>query len=367
MKTVFIIFFIIIGQVLYGQNVGIGTNTPTEKLEVKNPDNSTVKISSTSFSDTSQLILSNRSGTTGTDFFFQNKEEEALFIGSSSDLVNNTSSNSLVITPQGNTGLGITPSTRLDVNGGVKVRGLNIFEMGANIAGKEVNAGKIAYNGFGKNALTFVGAGTNINNRAVYFFAEGGTGFGGPVDIEGQIKLFGNSGTNGQVLTSTGSSSAPVWKDAAYSNNIRFSYNLSKSSSSYNDSLNFEAAYNYNLNPSQVYIQPGNTHRLVIAKAGLYHFNGSLSMTHHLSGPDEQGLPNASISYYINNKQFVVESDFAHSLAILPDNNFVRTFPFSFDVYLSAGQTIKFYASIFGYGGGSHTKSGYVHGYLISE
>jgi len=122
MKTVFIIFFIIIGQVLYGQNVGIGTNTPTEKLEVKNPDNSTVKISSTSFSDTSQLILSNRSGTTGTDFFFQNKEEEALFIGSSSDLVNNTSSNSLVITPQGNTGLGITPSTRLDVNGGVKVR-----------------------------------------------------------------------------------------------------------------------------------------------------------------------------------------------------------------------------------------------------
>ena len=42
-----------------------------------------------------------------------------------------------------NVGIGTnTPTAKLDVNGGIKLQGLNLFEFGAGVAGKEVNAGK---------------------------------------------------------------------------------------------------------------------------------------------------------------------------------------------------------------------------------
>src|SRR5688572_16385899 len=100
-----------------------------------------------------------------------------------------------------NVGIGTsTPTARLHVNGMVKIDGLNVIEFGADIAGKEVNAGKIGYNSFGSGALEIVGAGTNTTNRAVYFFAEGGTTFSGPVNVQGNIRIQGNPGTAGQVL-----------------------------------------------------------------------------------------------------------------------------------------------------------------------
>lgn len=120
-----------------------------------------------------------------------------------------------------NVGIGTTsPTAKLHVNGAVKLEGLNLFEFGAGVAGKEVNAGKIGYNAFGQNALTFVGAGTNATNRAFYFFGEGGTTFNGPAtitgntNIGGQLQIDGNAGTSGQVLVSNGASS-PSWQSVA--------------------------------------------------------------------------------------------------------------------------------------------------------
>lgn len=76
------------------------------------------------------------------------------------------------------------PKFSIAADGTAQVLGSNLFEMGAGLAGKEVNAGKIGYNGFGRNALTFVGAGTNNTNRAFYFYGEGGSGFGGNIFLE---------------------------------------------------------------------------------------------------------------------------------------------------------------------------------------
>ena len=61
-------FFFLI-NIVNAQNVGIGTTTPQEKLEIKNALRSTLRISSTNFSDTTELLLSNRNNSnSGTDF-----------------------------------------------------------------------------------------------------------------------------------------------------------------------------------------------------------------------------------------------------------------------------------------------------------
>ena len=58
------------------QNTGIGTTTPTEKLEIKNPLRSTLKITSGGLADTTQLILSNSASGVGTDFSIKSMRED---------------------------------------------------------------------------------------------------------------------------------------------------------------------------------------------------------------------------------------------------------------------------------------------------
>jgi hypothetical protein len=88
-----------------------------------------------------------------------------------------------------NVGIGITPTAKLHVNGTIKMEGNNMFEFGGGVVGKEVNAGKIGYNAFGTNSLEIVGAGTNAANRQVYFFAEAGTTFNGPIFAGGSSSV----------------------------------------------------------------------------------------------------------------------------------------------------------------------------------
>jgi hypothetical protein len=164
-----------------------------------------------------------------------------------------------------NVGIGTsTPTARLHVNGMVKIDGLNVIEFGADIAGKEVNAGKIGYNSFGSGALEIVGAGTNATNRTVFFFAEGGTTFSGPVNVQGNIRIQGNPGTAGQVLTSNGVSD-PEWANAAFSNNTRFrvTFRTTTSGSDFMDLIETK----YNLNTSDITI---GANSVTVNKTGLY-------------------------------------------------------------------------------------------------
>ena len=77
----------------------------------------------------------------------------------------------------------------------------------------------------------------NYSINPAYFTPNGRLGLGvsnptevldvaGNINLTGLIKVNGNSGTSGQVLTSNGGSD-PTWKDAAYSNTVRFSFNIS--------------------------------------------------------------------------------------------------------------------------------------------
>ncbi len=121
-STLASILFFAVG--LYAQNVGIGTLTPTSSFEIKKPLKSTLKISTTQFTDTTQLIFSNRDFLNqGTDMLVSSNQEEGLRFSSSSDLPANTQNNIMQITPQGNVGIGTVPAEKLEVNGNAKING----------------------------------------------------------------------------------------------------------------------------------------------------------------------------------------------------------------------------------------------------
>jgi len=269
MKKYFSFFgnILLMNTCLFAQNVGIGDPLPSAKLTIAGsettPNGQAASLKIINIASTNAWYL--RAGATGT-----NTPANGFSIGDNANIHFNLLSN-------GNLGLGLIPqSARLHVNGPIKIEGSNIFEFGAGIAGKELNAGKIGYNAFGSNALEIVGAGTNSTNRRVFFFAEGGTHFSGPVNVAsnlntvGQLQLNGNPGIDGQVLTSNGAS-APAWQDQAYSNNVRFGVQLEHSGSSTNDSLRI-AYISYNLSPSDISTVIG-TRSITINRSGLYHFD----------------------------------------------------------------------------------------------
>jgi len=432
MKNIGIALSLFFPVLAAAQNVGIGTVTPSQKLEVRNALRSTVKISSASFTDTSELQLSNRNlSNQGTDFSLKNIREDGLYISSASDLPQNSSANSLVIKPYGfigindpapsarltiagsettasgqaaairlqntassntwylragaagtttpdggfsiadnsgyhfnmdqfgNLGLGIIPvAARLHVNGGVKIQGTNILEMGAGVAGKETNAGKIGYNIFGTNALTFTGAGTSLANRAVYFFAEGGTTFNGPVNLEAPLRVNGNAGTARQVLTSNGAAD-PTWEDAAYSNNVRFAFGISTNASAPTGNARFSTTH-YNLSPSEVTVA---TDEITISRAGLYHLDFFLSgETTFASAPASP--PRLYFSFQCGFTPMLLVN--SKVLDAASTTYFKMVESYSMNVYLPAGTVLRLFHS-FSSSGTSYFVNGHLLGHLISE
>ncbi|MCW3109221.1 MAG: Chaperone of endosialidase [Segetibacter sp.] len=262
-------------------------------------------------------------------------------------------------------GIGITnPTARLHVNGPVKLEGLSLLEFGAGVAGKELNAGKIGYNAFGTNALAIVGAGSSTLNRAVYFFAEGGTTFTGPVNVEGSIRVNGNAGVAGQVLTSDGSND-PQWKNAAYSNTTRFAVDFS--TSGYNTAIALSSRYN--LNATDITIGASN---ITINKTGLYHLDGFFYFSAAYSSAYVQAfVPVITLSIVTSSGPYT----YAENQELVPKTYYVSANPFysyqqkfNYDLYLVAGTSIYPGRTFNGQlTNGSFLNRGNLSGYLISE
>lgn len=75
----------------------------------------------------------------------------------------------------------LTETARITGAGNLLLRDKGVLALGSNVAGKELNAGKIGYEVFSPDALDIVGAGTDNTNRKVKVYAEGGTTFTGEV------------------------------------------------------------------------------------------------------------------------------------------------------------------------------------------
>jgi hypothetical protein len=97
---------------------------------------------------------------------------------------------------------------------------LGELEFRPGFVGKQADAGKIGYQRF-SDALDIVGAGTTGFNRKIQFYAEGGSGFTGPVNIAGSLaaswlQVDGRSGLYSWGLQSRLNSSqyADLWRDS---------------------------------------------------------------------------------------------------------------------------------------------------------
>jgi Chaperone of endosialidase len=88
-----------------------------------------------------------------------------------------------VIQQNGNVGIGVSkPEEKLHIDGNVNINSSYTIEFGANVAGKQVDAGKIGYEKFTLGTLDIVGAGTTQPLRKIKFWAEGGAIFTGAVN-----------------------------------------------------------------------------------------------------------------------------------------------------------------------------------------
>jgi len=339
-------------------NVGIGSPTPVARLTVGGyetaPNGLAAAIQLQNGASWNTWTM--RAGAVGTS-----TPSDGFSIGDNIDYHFNISS-------AGNIGLGtVNPTAKLHVNGGVKIAGANTVELGAGVAGKELNAGKIGYNSFGSGGLEIVGAGTNTSNRSVFFFADGGTVFSGPVDVYGAVRINGNPGVQGQVLTSTGSDE-PVWADAPYKNTTRFQVAFGSNTTG---SGNMDvSSTGYNLNPADITV---GANSITINRAGLYRIQGTYSgqVTYGTTTPPawepEVGVSIAFSGTMAGSHTIVSNVHFTRTNTI-PNATYYAFGRYSIDLHLIAGAVLRFSKSLVTNGSPVYTFTGTnIHGYLISE
>ncbi len=368
------LLIIILYQCIFGmsQNVGIGITNPVGRLQVNHLSSIT--------SPTVLLYDSAISGSPG--IRFQNQGSPAHFeisafprnTGSSSffDFTHSSMVGPLItLRGDGNFGIGTNnPSDRLSVvgttllNGDIKIAGLNLLEFGSAVAGKEVNAGKIGYNAFGQPALTIIGAGTNTTNRKVFFFAEGGSTFSGPLlvtgnsNIGGQLQLNGNSGSAGQVLTSNGVA-APSWQAAPENypatDRIMLPVATSLLPSAITAPVNFGAVY-YNLNPAT--FSPGAS-AITINTTGLYEIEGKLDINSGNVTVSAGGAPITEVNLLVNNgvttRIYQQIAERLDQFSAGASTSFKELIPFRIMLHITAGTTFSLNGIIYQYNTASGT------------
>lgn len=331
--------------------VGIGTTSPDAKLTVVGNDatfnglDAAIKLQNTSSSNAWYLRVGGGSGTA--------TPLNGFSIGDNSSYHFNMASN-------GNIGLGILPSTaRLHVNGEMRIEGNNLLEFGTGIPGKEINAGKIAYNGFGKNALTFTGAGTNPDNRSIYFYAEGGTTMNGPLDFNGPLKINGNPGTAGQVLTSNGTTN-PEWRSLS-SNNVRFGASFSTDPGTPITTNTFTQMYN--TSPTDITISSGS---ITINKTGVYHIEGYTTCASSFSAAPSSLIVTSNVN--IDNRFYIITNGDNMIRTSSITFEYKKTIPYSLELYVEAPAILNPSTVINASPSPTSTSgSGRIWGYLISE
>jgi hypothetical protein len=187
-----------------------------------------------------------------------------------------------------NIGIGTTsPQGKLQVNhrSSSAAPGLLLLDSSTNFAGTLNfqhlnNTRKITLQGFTVSNFSN-GQYLDVKSDSQYIATFKGDGFLGvrntdpsyPLDVVGDInttgalRLNGNPGVQGQVLTSSGTSD-PVWKNQALTNNVRFAVNFNHVITTGHSVAPFTTIYN--LSTADVTI---GANSITINKSGLYHFD----------------------------------------------------------------------------------------------
>ncbi|MBX6362179.1 MAG: hypothetical protein IRZ03_19175 [Acidobacterium ailaaui] len=244
-----------------GTNVGIGTTTPGQRLDVSGSVKFTGALMPNDNAGTPGQVLTSQGA--GTPPIWTNISSQAWsltgnagttagtnFIGTtdSVDMVFKTKNiENMRITATGNVGIGTTtPAQKLDVNGGASITGgLNVnskvnFLVGGNLGGVySYGNGKLSVNGDNVGDSTLVVQGSihakivGSGSSSGYLAVDRDANIYGNIYLRGNassiylngnassIYLNGNAGTTGQVLTSQGAGSPPIWTSNVSSFNGR--------------------------------------------------------------------------------------------------------------------------------------------------
>ena len=188
----------------------------------------------------------------------------------------------------------------------------------------------------------------------------------GSMQLLGRLYVSGSSGVTGQVLTSNGLS-APSWQTLgnAFNNTIRFAYSFSQAAAA-NDYCIFNTTARYNLNPAQAVASSSG---ITLNTAGLYHFDVFVRSTYNFAAAPAF-VPQFTFQLYNglpNSFPFVSNVAMQGTVNNGASTGFVFSDKYTVDVYVAAGEQVSLFHS-FGLGGGnSFTVSGYVAGYLVSN
>jgi len=213
----------------------------------------------------------------------------------------------------------------------------------------------------------------NYNLFPAYFTSNGRLGLGfalpserlhvnGNINLSGLLKINGNAGTAGQVLTSNGASN-PAWENAALSNNIRFAVSFATGPTP----LDYGQIIftRYNLNPAEVVISPS---AITINRSGLYHFD--IGVAAELTFPSSPGsFPFFGLDFFYGPPQ---------SLPVIDDKpmypttgghtSWIGNEKVSVELYVPAPATIRVFHLFRGHSGSSsYNVGGFIAGHLVSE
>jgi hypothetical protein len=375
MQKLLIITSLFVSNLVSAQNVGIGTASPAGKLTISGSEttfnglNSGLQITNTAAGGGSWYL---RAGATGTS-----TPAGGFSIGNNAEYL-------LAFDNIGRLGLGtLAPTERIhlvsgnmrlaDSDKGIILNGLDraMITRGFDPFTSGFHAGLGRWGLFMEpNALT-LGI-PNSFGKAVEISKFNADGTKIPVfgiNTDGVIKLFGNGGTSGQVLTSNATGAA-AWTNAALTGNTRFSVNFTIPG--FGTSLanvTFAASARYNLDPANIVISGTG---ITFNKAGLYHFElYTEAETGYPAGSPPADIPSffaelnagQTTNYPLLNERMAGRSN--------NPGAFNTAFDFDklvkFEVYIEAGSVIRVRTGINAPLATGYFTSGHLTAHLISE
>jgi len=184
----------------------------------------------------------------------------------------------------------------------------------------------------------------------------------GNINLNGLIKVNGNAGTPGQVLTSNGTSD-PNWTSVPIANNIRFCVEFAATPVITGDYADITSTA-YNLNPTSVVIGASS---ITINRSGLYHFNIVLNASSTYSSSLSSIPWFMTRLYYGAANPFPLVGTRFMQTATSANTAFSGGENISVDLYISAPATIRLFMNLGGPAYITRSLTGALSAYLISD